>query len=101
MQLHKCFSIVRVANHVCFFCCNHFAHYINLGNNIRHFISFLDLGTVWLGDMQLSYESSEMMLDAQSESPYFTDSSAPTGDHEEPCASCKWECCVPGTYIML
>jgi hypothetical protein len=38
-------------------------------------IFVLDLGMIWMGDMLLSHESSEMMLDSQSGSPLFTDSS--------------------------
>jgi hypothetical protein len=40
----------------------------------------LDLGMIWMGDMLLPHESNEMMLDSQSGSPIFTDSSHPLED---------------------
>lgn len=39
-----------------------------------------DLGMIWMGDMLLPHESNEMMLDSQSGSPLFTDSSHPLED---------------------
>lgn len=43
-------------------------------------IFVLDLGMIWMGDMLLSHESNEMMLDSQSGSPLFTDSPHPLED---------------------
>ncbi|XP_021917000.1 polycomb protein Sfmbt-like isoform X2 [Zootermopsis nevadensis] len=39
-----------------------------------------DLGMIWMGDMLLSHESNEMMLDSQSGSPLFNDSPHPLED---------------------
>jgi len=39
-----------------------------------------DLGMIWMGDVLLPHESNEMMLDSQSGSPLFTDSSHPLED---------------------
>lgn len=43
-------------------------------------IFVLDLGMIWMGDMLLSHESNEMMLDSQSGSPLFNDSPHPLED---------------------
>jgi hypothetical protein len=45
-----------------------------------YFVCVLDLGMIWMGDMLLPHDSSEMMLDSQSGSPLFTDSSHPLED---------------------
>ncbi|XP_069695584.1 polycomb protein Sfmbt-like isoform X2 [Periplaneta americana] len=39
-----------------------------------------DLGMMWMGDMLLSHESNEMILDSQSGSPFFNDSPHPLED---------------------
>lgn len=50
-------------------------------NYLKHVLCcVLDLGMIWMGDVLLPHESNEMMLDSQSGSPLFTDSSHPLED---------------------
>lgn len=65
---------LNYVNHSC-----NFANIIILAVN-SSLIFLTDLGMIWVGDMLLSHESNEMMLDSQSGSPLFTDSPHPLED---------------------